>query len=156
MIEGSPALWLLLSIGGIAGGLGLLWRGMGSYRTAVALGDTSTSSIDSLAAGEVRVTGHDRGRRGDPRVAAPEPGVRVVQGPRADADHEGGDIFAEERAVGFRVRDAGGTIRVFPRGARVGGATAVRGQDGRLRRRAAGGLRATLGVDVRAAGRPRR
>ena len=35
-------------------------------------------------------------------------------------DGEGGDVFADERAVGFRVRDAGGTIRVFPRGARIG------------------------------------
>src|SRR6187431_3038457 len=42
MFEGSPTLWLVLSIGGIATGLGLLWRGMGGYRTAVALGDTST------------------------------------------------------------------------------------------------------------------
>jgi hypothetical protein len=29
-------------------------------------------------------------------------------------------VFAEERAVGFRVRDAGGAIRVFPGGARIG------------------------------------
>ena len=48
---------LVLCVAGIVTGLGLLWRGIGGYRTAVALGDTSTSAIDSLAAGEVRVTG---------------------------------------------------------------------------------------------------
>jgi hypothetical protein len=42
---------------GVAGGLFLLWRGFDGSRTAVAVGDTATSSIASFAAGEVRVSG---------------------------------------------------------------------------------------------------
>jgi hypothetical protein len=33
------------------------------------------------------------------------------------SDGDGRDLFREERAVGFRVRDAGGAVRVFPSGA---------------------------------------
>ena len=56
-MDGPVVVLLPFAIAGVVSGLGLLWRGMGGYRTAVALGDTSTSAIDSLAAGEVRVTG---------------------------------------------------------------------------------------------------
>jgi len=37
---------------------------------------------------------------------------------RESNDGDGRDAFAEERAVGFRVRDPSGAVRVFPRGAR--------------------------------------
>ncbi len=53
----SPGLLLALCLLGVAAGVYLLWRGLGGYRTAVTLGDTATSSITSLAAGEVRITG---------------------------------------------------------------------------------------------------
>jgi threonine dehydratase len=53
-MEGAMTVLLPFAIAGVVSGLGLLWRGMGGYRTAVALGDTSTSAIESLAAGEVR------------------------------------------------------------------------------------------------------
>lgn len=36
-----------------------------------------------------------------------------------DGEGESGQDFIEERSVGFRVRDASGSIRIFPRGARV-------------------------------------
>ena len=53
----SPAALLPLCLLGVAAGLFLLWRGMSGYRTALTVGDTSTSAIDSLAAGEVRISG---------------------------------------------------------------------------------------------------
>jgi hypothetical protein len=111
---------LALSAAGIAGGLALLWRGFGGFRSAVSIGDTSTSRIASLAAGEVRVTG------------TVEPAEVTLVSPlqsrecvwyRAQVQpigpDDGGDKFREERGVGFRVRDSSGTIRIFPRDGRV-------------------------------------
>ncbi len=104
---------------GIAGGLALLWRGFGGFRSAVRIGDTSTSRIASLAAGEVLVSG------------TIEPAEVTLRSPlqsrecvwyRASVSSGGrgqDDAFREERGVGFRVRDGSGTIRVFPRGARM-------------------------------------
>jgi hypothetical protein len=113
---------LPLCLFGVAAGLFLLWRGFGGYRTAVTVGDTATSSIPSLAAGEVRISG------------IIEPGEVTLVSPlqsracvwyRARVRTTGDDsreVFAEERAVGFRVRDGEGVIRVFPKGARIGAA----------------------------------
>ena len=111
---------LPLCLLGVGGGLFLLWRGFGGYRTAVAVGDTATSSIASLAAGEVRVSGVVE--PGEVTLVSPlqsKPCVwyRARVKTTGDNDHE---VFAEERAVGFRIRDAEGVIRVFPSGARIG------------------------------------
>lgn len=106
-------------VAGIGVGLLLLWRGFGGYRSAARVGDTATSRIASLAAGEVRVTG------------AVEPAEVTLVSPLQGRDcvwyraevtssrHEPGDELDEERGIGFRVRDATGSIRVFPRGARI-------------------------------------
>ncbi len=114
---------IALTVGGVLAGLWLLARGLLGYRTATSLGDTATSSIATMAAGEVRVAG------------TIEPAEVVLVSPlqsrtcvyyrstiqRAD-DRElfgvGGSGLDEERAVGFRLRDATGSVRVFPRGAR--------------------------------------
>ena len=104
---------------GVVGGIVLLFRGFGGYRSAIRVGDTSTSRISSLAAGEVRLTG------------TVEPAEVTLTSPlqdrecvwyrsRVDAGEER-PVFEEERAIGFRIRDASGTIRVFPRGARIDG-----------------------------------
>ena len=102
---------------------------MGGYRTAVALGDTSTSAIDSLAAGEVRVTGTIEAA--EATLVSPLQSLPCVwyRARVRTKDSEGGDVFAEERAVGFRVRDAAGAIRVFPRGARIGVPPRFDGED---------------------------
>ncbi|HYO43771.1 MAG TPA: hypothetical protein VES19_11285, partial [Candidatus Limnocylindrales bacterium] len=105
---------------GVAAGLYLLWRGFGGYRTAVAVGDTSTSSIASLAAGEVRVSGIIE--PGEVTLVSPlqsKPCVWYRARVRTTGDNDR-EVFAEERAVGFRIRDAEGVIRVFPNGARIG------------------------------------
>jgi hypothetical protein len=105
---------------GIGGGLVLLWRGFGGYRTAATVGDTATSSIPSLAAGEVRISGVIE--PAEATLVSPLQGVPCVwyrARVRAAGDNDR-ELFAEERAVGFRLRDAEGSIRVFPAGARIG------------------------------------
>jgi hypothetical protein len=114
--------WItVLAAGGIVAGLGILARGLIDYRSTVRVGDTATSTISSLAAGEVRVSGFVE--------AAEMTLVSLLQSTacvyyRATIGR-GGEVspvesgVTEERSCGFRVRDATGTIRVFPRGARV-------------------------------------
>ena len=106
---------------GVAIGLVMLARGMSGYRTALRIGDTSSSSIASLAAGEVRVAGTIE--TADATLTSPlqsQPCVYYRSSIRREDDL--GDALGdltEERAVGFLVRDGeGATIRVFPRGAR--------------------------------------
>lgn len=112
----------MLAGGGFIGGLTLLVRGMGGYRTASLIADTSTSNIGSIAAGEVRLSG----------VIEPAELILVslLQSVpcvyyRSVIGHDDDDIVpgdggdTEERAVGFRLRDATGTLRIFPRAARI-------------------------------------
>ncbi len=114
--------WVLTaSVAGVLAGLWLVVRGLAGYRSALRVGDTSTSTISSAAAGEVRISG------------TIEPAeltlVSLLQSTpcvyyRASIGN-GGDgslpdsAYTEERSVGFKVRDPTGTLRVFPRGARV-------------------------------------
>ncbi len=114
--------WILAaSIAGVVAGLALVVRGLAGYRSALQVADTSTSTISSAAAGEVRISG------------VVEPAeltlVSLLQSVpcvyyRASIGN-GGDAsipdsaYTEERSVGFRVRDSTGSLRVFPRGARV-------------------------------------
>lgn len=112
----------MLAGGGFIGGLALLVRGMGGYRTASRIADTSTSKIGAIAAGEVRLSG----------VIEPAELILVsllqsvpcvyYHSSIGDDDDDlvpGDGEEAEERAVGFRLRDATGSLRIFPRGARV-------------------------------------
>jgi len=109
-----------LSAVGIGAGLWLLARGMGGYRTATRIGDTGTSTISSLAAGEVRISGVIDAA--ELTLVSPLQSQScvyyraTVSGEDDARDPLAG--FREERAVGFRVRDATGDIRVFPRAAR--------------------------------------
>jgi hypothetical protein len=111
----------VLAIGGIVLGLVLLWRGFGGYRTAARIGDTGTSRIATLAAGEVRITGIVE--PAELTLVSPLQSVTAVwyRAKVAKTGGEGEDatIFEEEQGVGFRVRDETGSIRVFPRGAAI-------------------------------------
>jgi len=108
-----------LSGGAAIAGLALLRRGLIGYRTADRIADTGTSTISSLAVGEVRISGVV-----EPAEIVLVSALQSVQSVyyRAsidqDGDGESGPDFFEERSIGFRVRDASGSIRVFPRGAR--------------------------------------
>ncbi len=114
--------WVVFaSLAGVLAGIWLVIRGLAGYRTGLRVADTSTSTIASAAAGEVRISGHI-----EPAeltlVSLLQSAVCVYY--RASIGN-GGDssipdsAFTEERSVGFRVRDATGSLRIFPRGARV-------------------------------------
>jgi len=104
---------------GIGGGLLLLWRGFSGYRAAGRIGDTSTSRIATLAAGEVRVTGTIQ--PAEVLLVSPLQAVECVwyrsRVTSSESDDRG--MPNEERGVGFQVRDSTGAIRIFPRGARI-------------------------------------
>jgi hypothetical protein len=110
---------LVLAGGGIIAGIGLLIRGFGGYGTATRIADTATSRISALAVGEVHVSGTVE--PAELALVSPLQSARCVYY-RARIRESGRDddrtVFEEERAVGFRIRDASGTVRVFPRAAR--------------------------------------
>jgi hypothetical protein len=117
-MDGANVQVAALAAAGIAAGLFLLWRGFGGYRTAMRISDIATSRIASIAAGEVRLTG------------VVEPAEMVLTSTlesascvyyRSTVKDTSGDsdatVHDEVRAVGFRVRDETGDVRVFPRDA---------------------------------------
>ncbi len=104
---------------GLLGGIVLLARGLAAYRAAQRVTGIGTSRIASLAAGEVRLVGvveADMLTLVSPLQSVPSVYFRsrIREGSGDDAR----TVFADEQAIGFRLRDASGTIRVFPRGAR--------------------------------------
>ena len=118
-MDGLPPQVAILAAAGILAGLVILWRGFGGYRTASRISDVSTSRIVSVAAGEVRLSG------------VVEPAEMLLTSTlqsvpcvyyRARVKDTSGDsdttVHDEERAIGFRIRDATGDLRVFPRSAR--------------------------------------
>jgi hypothetical protein len=109
---------LVLAGGGIVGGLVLLGRGFGGYRDAARITDTSPSRIASIAVGEILVSGIVEPAEltlVSPLQSAPcvYYRSRIVE----SGDDDGSPAFREEAAVGFRVRDDSGDLRVFPRAA---------------------------------------
>jgi hypothetical protein len=118
---------IFLTLVGLGTGLWLLARGLAGYREATRIGDTATSRIASMAAGEVQVSGVIE--PAELTLVSPLQSTPCVYYRAAvDGADDGIEIspslselgadFHEERAVGFRVRDPSGDIRVFPRGAR--------------------------------------
>ena len=108
-----------IAAAGIVAGIGLLVRGFAGYRDSGRISGTSPSRIGSIAAGEVLVTG--AAEAAEVLLVSPLQSQeciyyrsRIIEASEGD----GRDLFREDRAVGFRVRDATGSIRVFPRGAR--------------------------------------
>jgi hypothetical protein len=110
----------VLAGAGVAAGLVLLARGMGSYRSLIRVADTSTSRIDSLAAGEVRISGTiEPAEMTLISLLQSVPCVYYRATVRTGSAGSRGDSgYTDERSIGFVVRDETGTIRVFPRGAR--------------------------------------
>ena len=118
-MEGSEVQVAGLLVAGVVAGLWLLGRGMNGYRTATRIADTGTSRIATLAAGEVRISGQVEAA--EMLLVSPLQSVPCVyyrssidRGDDADGEND----FSEERAIGFRVVDATGDVRIFPRGAR--------------------------------------
>lgn len=104
---------------GIVAGLALLVRGLADYRRAVRIEGFGSSSSRSVAVGEGRLAGTIE--PAEVTLVSPLQSQACVYY-RASVDAGDGRsrrrVFSEERGVGFRLRDASGTIRVFPRGAR--------------------------------------
>ena len=107
------------AVAGVAIGLFLLVRGLRAYRAGEPVRGTGTSRIESLAAGRGPPGRDDRGRPGGPRLASPERALACTTAPGSwrTGGQDRATILDEERAVGFRLRDATGSLRVFPRGA---------------------------------------
>jgi hypothetical protein len=110
---------LALAGGGLIGGMVLLLRGFAGYREAARIADTSPSRIASIAVGEVLVSGIVEAA--ELSLVSPLQSAPCVFY-RARIDETGDDdasaVFREEGAVGFRIRDESGDLRVFPRAAR--------------------------------------
>lgn len=124
-VEIAASWWIaLLAAGGVVVGLTALARGLLDYRSGLRVADTSTSPISSMAAGEVRISGViEPAELTLVSLLTSTPCVyyRSSVGQAGEGSPiglEGLDV-AEERSVGFRVRDATGSVRVFPRGARI-------------------------------------
>jgi len=119
-VEGLSDQWVTTLAGvGVIVGLVLLARGMAGYRTLIRVGDTSTSSIASLAVGEVRVSGIvEPAELTLVSLLQSVPCVYYRSTVGGDTEIRGDRSgYTEERSIGFRVRDATGSLRVFPRGA---------------------------------------
>ncbi len=102
---------------GVVAGLFLLARGFDGYRSFVRVGDTSTSMIASLAAGEARVSGVvETAELTLVSLLQSVPCIYYRSTVNGKDDRDSG--YTEERSIGFRVRDTSGSLRVFPRGAR--------------------------------------
>jgi hypothetical protein len=116
MVE-SPVM-VAFAAGGIALGIALFARGLRAYRLDRSISAVATSTLDGLAAGEVRVSGVVE--VADQALVSPLQSKPCVWY-RARVETSGDDrtvLQEEERAVHFRISDGHGTIRVVPDGAR--------------------------------------
>ena len=110
---------LALALGGLLAGLGLLGRGLVDWRRGTRVAAIAPSRVESVAAGEAALVGTVE--PGPVTLVSPlqsRPCVYYRARVREDRGDEHRTILAEERGVGFVLRDATGTIPVLPRGAR--------------------------------------
>jgi hypothetical protein len=118
-VTDASGLLVAAAVAGVATGLYLLVRGLTAYQAGEAVRGTGTSRIESLAAGEVRLVGTIE--PGPVALVSPLQSVPCVyyrSTIREERGRERVTTMHEERAVGFRLRDTTGAVRVFPRGAR--------------------------------------
>jgi hypothetical protein len=118
-VEDTRGIVIALALLGLVGGLALLGRGLRAYRRAGQVAGIATSRIATLAAGEVRLVGSVEADV--LTLVSPLQSVACVYYRSRIRERSGDDtrtVFFEERAVGFRLRDSSGAIRIMPRGAR--------------------------------------
>jgi len=125
MVGVTPYAWILVAAG-FVGGLVLFVRGLVAYRRDRLVEAVATSSLDALAAGEVRISG------------VVEPVAMTLVSPlqstpcvwyRARIEETGEDgrvLMNEERAQEFDLRDESGRGRIVPRGSALGDRARVR------------------------------
>jgi hypothetical protein len=122
---------VLGSVAGVLAGLTLFARGVVAYRRSTIVADEATSRIATLALGEVRITG--KVEAAELTLVSPLQSQHCVYYQAIVTAHEGRStrtLLREERAVGFRVRDDSGSIRVLPRGASWDVPPALHASDG--------------------------
>jgi len=110
--------WILFVVVGLIGGIVLFVRGLVAYRRDRLISSVATSSLDGIAAGEVRVSG----------VVVPieQTLISPLQSKacvwyRARVETTGKNsrvLMTEEKSQEFRIRNETGEMRVVPRGAR--------------------------------------
>ena len=117
-MDDSPGFWLGLAIMGLIGGIVLFARGLVAYRRDRLISVVATSSLDGLAAGEVRVSG--RVHAVDQLLTSPIQSRPCVwyRARIESTDDNRRVLLDEERAVHFSITDGRGHIRVVPGGAR--------------------------------------
>ncbi len=109
---------VLFVAAGLIGGIVLFARGLMAYRRDRLISSVATSSLDGIAAGEVRVSGVVEPIDGT--LISPLQSVPCVWY-RARVETTGDNsrvLLDEEQSREFRIRDETGDIRVVPRGAR--------------------------------------
>ncbi len=107
------------AIAGVLAGLTMLGRGFGSYRTATRIAGHGTSTVASMAAGEVRLSGIIE--PAEVTLVSPlQTKACVYYHATIESGSEPSEAgnMDEERAVGFVLRDSTAAVRIFPRGAR--------------------------------------
>jgi hypothetical protein len=115
-----PQAWFFAVAGfiGFIGGLALFARGLVAYRRDRLVSSIATSSLEGIAAGEVRVTGVVEAISStliSPLQSKPCVWYRA----RVEETGENGRVLLnEEKAQEFMLDDGSGKIRVIPRGAR--------------------------------------
>jgi hypothetical protein len=135
-----------LTLLGFVGGIVLFLRGLSAYRKDRVISAVATSTLDGLAAGEVRVSGVVKAI--DQVLMSPLQSRPCVwyHARIETTDDSRRVLFDEERAMHFGISDAHGHVRVVPTGARweIGAAfdesTGISGAEppGLERRRGAG------------------
>jgi hypothetical protein len=117
-MDDSPGFVLGLAIMGLIGGIVLFARGLVAYRRDRLISAVATSSLDGLAAGEVRVSGLVQAV--DQLLTSPiQSRPCVWYRARIDSTDDSRRVLLDEqRAVHFRITDGRGQIRVVPGGAR--------------------------------------
>lgn len=111
-----PALFVVLA--GFVGGIVLFVRGLVAYRRDRLISSIATSSLDAIAAGEVRVSGVVEAIHStliSPLQSKPCVWYRARI---EESDDSRRVLLDEERATQFRIKDESGQIRVLPQGAR--------------------------------------
>jgi len=110
--------WILFVVAGLIGGIVLFVRGLVAYRRDRLISSVATSSLDGIAAGEVRVSGVVEPI--DQTLISPLQSKACVWY-RARVETTGKNsrvLMNEEKSQEFRIRNETGEIRVVPRGAR--------------------------------------
>ncbi len=110
---------LMFGFVGVLAGFVAFVHGLGAYRREAVVGSIATSTVDGLAAGEIRLFGTVK-PLAVTLVSALQSATCVWYHSRIT---EGGDsdrvILDEQRGIDFLVEDATGSVRVVPRGLRA-------------------------------------